>query len=44
MRVLLYQARLTPEPSRPFDTDSLEVPSYLRRKRGLGVDNKEGLD
>lgn len=36
--------RLTPEPSRPFDNDSLEVPSYLRRKRGLGVDNKEGLE
>ncbi len=38
-------ARLTPEPSRsPFESESLEVPSYLRRKRGLGADNKEGLD
>jgi cell division protein FtsZ len=36
--------RLTPEPSRPFESDSLEVPSYLRRKRGMGVDNKEGLE
>ncbi len=36
--------RLTPEPSRPFETDSLEVPSYLRRKRGGTVDNKDGLD
>lgn len=38
-------ARLTPEPSRsPFESESLEVPSYLRRKRGLGADNSEGLD
>jgi cell division protein FtsZ len=46
--------RLTPEPSRsPFSTsgpagnsggESLEVPSYLRRKRGLGADNNEGLE
>jgi cell division protein FtsZ len=45
--------RLTPEPSRsPFaggpggnsGGDSLEVPSYLRRKRGLGADNNEGLE
>ena len=38
-------ARLTPEPARsPFESDSLEVPSYLRRKRGLGADNPEGLE
>ncbi|HMN68407.1 MAG TPA: cell division protein FtsZ [Bdellovibrionales bacterium] len=31
--------RLTPETGRsPFESDSLEVPSYLRRKRGLGAD------
>lgn len=36
--------RLTPEPTRPFDNDSLEVPSYMRRKRPLNADNKEGLD
>lgn len=37
--------RLTPEPARsPFESDSLEVPSYLRRKRGLGVDQNEGMD
>jgi cell division protein FtsZ len=36
--------RLTPEPTRPFDNDSLEVPSYMRRKRGQGADNKEGLE
>ncbi len=36
--------RLTPEPSRPFQNDSLEVPSYLRRKRGFDSDNSEGLD
>jgi cell division protein FtsZ len=40
--------RLTPEPSRsPFTSgggESLEVPSYLRRKRGLGADNNEGLE
>lgn len=38
--------RLTPEPSRsPFaGNDSLEVPSYLRRKRGLGADHNEGLE
>ena len=38
-------ARLQPEPARsPFDTDSLEVPSYLRRKRGLGIDQNEGME
>lgn len=38
-------ARLTPEPVRsPFESDSLEVPSYLRRKRGLGADQNEGLE
>jgi hypothetical protein len=36
--------RLTPEPSRsPFESD-LEVPSYLRRKRGLGTDQNEGIE
>lgn len=37
-------ARLTPEPARSPFGDSLEVPSYLRRKRGLGADNKEGIE
>jgi cell division protein FtsZ len=36
--------RLSPEPTRPFENDSLEVPSYMRRKRPLSADNKEGLD
>jgi cell division protein FtsZ len=37
--------RLTPEPARsPFEGDSLEVPSYLRRKRGLTNDQSEGLE
>lgn len=37
--------RLTPEPARsPFESDNLEVPSYLRRKRGPGVDQNEGLE
>src|SRR4029078_4294108 len=37
--------RLTPETNRsPFENDSLEVPSYLRRKRGLGADNSEGIE
>lgn len=37
--------RLTPEPARsPFAGDSLEVPSYLRRKRGLGADNNDGIE
>ena len=36
-------ARLSPEPSRPFESDSLEVPSYLRRKRGGTVDSN-GLE
>ncbi len=37
--------RLTPEPARsPFEGDSLEVPSYLRRKRGLSADQNEGLE
>lgn len=35
--------RLTPEPTRPFENESLEVPSYLRRKRGL-ADQNEGLE
>jgi cell division protein FtsZ len=36
--------RLAPEPARsPFDCDNLEVPSYLRRKRGLGLE-QEGID
>lgn len=35
--------RLSPEPVRsPFDSDSLEVPSYLRRKRGLGTEQLDG--
>ena len=35
--------RLSPEPARsPFDSDSLEVPSYLRRKRGLGTEQLDG--
>ena len=37
-------ARLTPEASRPFAADTLEVPSYLRRKRGLGADNSDGIE
>jgi cell division protein FtsZ len=38
-------ARLTPDSSRsPFESDSLEVPSYLRRKRGLGADNSDGVE
>ncbi len=37
--------RLTPEPARsPFESDSLEVPSYLRRKRGANHDQNEGLE
>lgn len=37
--------RLTPEPARsPFESDNLEVPSYLRRKRGLNLDQNEGAD
>jgi cell division protein FtsZ len=37
--------RLTPEPARsPFESDSLEVPSYLRRKRGPAHDQNEGLE
>jgi cell division protein FtsZ len=37
--------RLQPEPARsPFENDNLEVPSYLRRKRGLGADQNEGMD
>lgn len=36
--------RLTPEPARsPFEGDNLEVPAYLRRKRGLGME-QEGMD
>jgi len=35
--------RLSPEPARsPFESDSLEVPSYLRRKRGLGTEQLDG--
>ena len=38
-------ARLQPEPARsPFEGDSLEVPSFLRRKRGLTTDQNEGMD
>ncbi len=37
--------RLSPEPARsPFEADALEVPSYLRRKRGLGADQTEGIE
>ncbi|MBX3021743.1 MAG: cell division protein FtsZ [Bdellovibrionales bacterium] len=37
--------RLQPEPARsPFESDSLEVPSFLRRKRGLTTDQNEGMD
>ncbi|MGE4133343.1 MAG: cell division protein FtsZ [Bdellovibrionales bacterium] len=37
--------RLTPEPPRsPFDTENLEVPSYLRRKRGFGADQSDGIE
>lgn len=37
--------RLTPEPARsPFESDSLEVPSYLRRKRGPAHDQNDGLE
>lgn len=37
--------RLSPEPARsPFESDSLEVPSYLRRKRGPAHDQNEGLE
>jgi cell division protein FtsZ len=37
--------RLSPEPVRsPFESESLEVPSYLRRKRGLGADQPEGIE
>lgn len=37
--------RLQPEAARPpFDNDSLEVPSYLRRKRGMGADQNEGME
>lgn len=36
--------RLTPEPARsPFEGDNLEVPSYLRRKRGM-VDQMGGAE
>ena len=38
-------SRLSPEPARsPFESDSLEVPSYLRRKRGLSADQNEGME
>ena len=38
-------ARLTPEPARAaFDDESLDVPSYLRRKRGIGMDQNDGID
>jgi cell division protein FtsZ len=37
--------RLQPEPVRsPFEKDSLEVPSYLRRKRGMGLDHNDGVE
>jgi cell division protein FtsZ len=37
--------RLSPEPVRsPFEGDTLEVPSYLRRKRGLGADQSGGIE
>lgn len=37
--------RLQPEPARsPFESDSLEVPSYLRRKRGPNLDQPDGLE
>jgi len=37
--------RLTPEPARsPFESETLEVPSYLRRKRGLGADQTDGIE
>lgn len=36
-------SRLMPEPAAraPFDSENLEVPSYLRRKRGVGVEAPE---
>ena len=38
-------ARLQPEPARsPFENDNLEVPAFLRRKRGLTNDQNEGMD
>ena len=37
--------RLTPEaPRSPFASEALEVPSYLRRKRGLGAENPDGME
>jgi len=37
--------RLSPEPVRsPFEKDSLEVPSFLRRKRGHGADQNDGVE
>lgn len=37
--------RLTPEPARsPFESESLEVPSYLRRKRGANLDQPDGME
>lgn len=40
-----HPPRLQPEPARsPFESDNLDVPSYLRRKRGLGMDQNEGMD
>ncbi len=37
--------RLTPEPARsPFENENLEVPSYLRRKRGLGAEQNDGME
>jgi len=37
--------RLTPEPARsPFESESLEVPSYLRRKRGPHLDQPDGME
>ncbi len=37
--------RLTPEPPRsPFAGEALDVPSFLRRKRGFGAENPDGLE
>ena len=45
MDELTSPSRLTPEPMRsPFATETLEVPSYLRRKRGLNTENPDGLE
>jgi cell division protein FtsZ len=37
--------RIAPEPARsPFEADNLDVPAFLRRKRGLGVESGEGIE